>query len=125
MGYISAVTGSLDFSRILNQSEYDALYMALGQTSGGEEYPFSVDTSGIYTDDVDSGKYYHLEADLKILLGALPSDVEVTGFIERIGEQWPDAERLYAMPTTRQVMSVRASITWIGPGGQTETITSE
>jgi len=125
MGYISTVTGSLNFSRPLDQFEYPALLDAFRQTSGGTNYPFTAGQLGIYADEADSGKYYHLEADLKILVNALPSDVEVTGFIERIGEQWPDAERLYPLPTTRQVMSVRAAITWTGPGGQTETITSE
>jgi len=114
MGYISTVTGSLDFSRDLNQSEYDALYMALGQTSGGSEWPFSVDTSGIYADESDSGKYYHLEADLKILVNALPSDVEVTGFIERIGEEWPDAQRFY-VTGEHAVMAVRPRIEWTNP----------
>ena len=112
MGYISTVTGSLDFSRDLNQSEYDALYMAFGQTSGGEEYPFSVDTSGIYTDE--SGRFYTLEADLRILLNALPADVEVTGFIERIGEEWPDAQRFY-VTGEHAVMAVRPRIEWTDP----------
>jgi hypothetical protein len=68
----------------------------------------------------EEGKAYDLEGGLAQFLSILPLDVTASGAIERIGEEWPDAERLYVR--SRRVISVKPEITWTSPEGEIEKV---
>lgn len=130
MGYISYVTSDdhLTFSRPLNATETRALETAVTENF---LYFLTIERTEetVETDDGtltkvscesisavhESGKAYTLAEDLQRVLRALPSDVSVRGYIERIGDEWPDAERFYIVGHI--VVSVTPQITWTAPEG--------
>jgi hypothetical protein len=129
MGYSSYVTSDgLTFSRTLNAVETRALEAAATEnftyfltierteetveTNDGTLTKVSCESiSAVHS----TGKAYTLAEDLQRVLRALPTDVTAHGYIERIGEEWPDAERLYVVSQT--VVSVIPKITWTAPEG--------
>lgn len=129
MGYSSYVTSDgLTFSRPLNAVETRALEAAATEDF---RYFFTIERTEETVETADgtliklscesistvdqSGKAYTLAEDLQWVLHALPTDVSVRGYVERIGEEWPDAERLYVVSQT--VVSVIPKITWTAPEG--------
>jgi hypothetical protein len=130
MGYNSYVASGqeITFSRPLKASETRALESVLDGlnwasfflTVEAQEETIETDdgvltkrTASMLTTTGNEGKAYELSEDLQKLINALPPDVTASGFIERIGEEWPDAERLHVIG--RRVVSVTAEILWRDP----------
>lgn len=128
MGYESVITGpGIDFSRPLNAKETRVLRETFSATDWAS-YLLCLNTSETEMDTDDgtltklechgiepyrSGRAYGLENDLDQIIAALPEDVSASGYIERIGEEQPDMERLHVVG--RRVVSVQAQIVWPDP----------
>lgn len=128
MGYESDIGGDgIAFSRPLNGAETRALRKVFSGT-GWASYLLRLAISEKQIDTTDgvlnkvecwgiepyqSGKAGGLQDDLEKILISLPEDVTAFGYIERIGEQFPDAERLHAVD--RKIVSVKAAVTWPEP----------
>ena len=139
MGYSSYISSEqkLTFSRPLNARETRDARTAIEGTSYLSWF-FQLDITedtvetdegtltrttaiGLITTGVEDKAYGLLDELRSFFLNALPDDVTVTGYIERIGEEWPDAERLYATPD-RHIVSVRPEIAWRSPEGNYESV---
>jgi hypothetical protein len=129
MGYNSYVTGDgFTFSRTLNAAEVRAFLRILKATDWASYFlNLDVQEETVETDEGtltkksaqslsaigNSGKAYGLTEDLTALIKWLPADVTVSGYIERIGEEFPDAERIHVIG--RRVVAVKAEIVWPDP----------
>jgi hypothetical protein len=129
MGYNSYVAGDgFTFSRALNATEVRAFLWALkGMDWASYFLNLDVQEETVETDEGtltrtsaqslsaigNSGKAYGLIEDLTALIKSLPADVTVSGHIERIGEEFPDAERIHVIG--RRVVAVKAEIVWPDP----------
>jgi hypothetical protein len=129
MGYSSYVTGDgLTFSRALTASEVRA-FLRILKASEWASYFLNLDVQEetVETDEGTltkmsaqslsatgtSGTAYGLTEDLTALIKSLPADVTVSGYVERIGEEFPDAERIHVIG--RRVVAVKAEIVWPDP----------
>jgi hypothetical protein len=130
MGYSSYVSSDqeITFSRALRPLETRAMESLLAtqdwasyflqldikeETIETDEGTLTRRTASALSTRGNEGKAYGLEDDLQKLINALPADVTASGCIERIGEEWPDAERLHVVG--RRVVSVTAEILWRDP----------
>ena len=130
MGYNSYISSDngYTFSRPLNATEARAFQQVLSATNYASYFlGLDVQEETVETDEgtltrisADSltptgneGKAYEIFADLQKLINALPADVTVSGYVERIGEEFPDAERIHVLG--RRVVSVKAEIAWPDP----------
>ena len=127
MGYESHVEGEIAFSRQLNGRDTRELRQHVSALNCSYFLQPDVITQEIKTDEGiltriqcqglvapgKTGKARDLEKDLAAIILTLPRDVTCAGYIERIGEDFPDAERLHVIG--RRVISVKPSITWPDP----------
>src|SRR3954471_12583196 len=125
MGYISEMSGEMEFSRPLNYGETKRAQAALGgnwsyyrldadeeirETPEGELHVAIA--RGIEL-EISTGKAYEWHSRLQDLVNALPADVIVSGYFERSGEEASDLERLHVKG--REVVSVKPEIVWPEP----------
>jgi len=130
MGYSSYVASGqyIEFSRPLIASEIrpiQELMSGLGyadyflrlevdeEATETDEGTLTKRTAACLTTAGNEGKASGLAKELQDVINALPKDVTASGYIERIGEGFPDAERLHALG--RRVISVKAEIVWREP----------
>jgi len=127
MGYISSLEGEMEFSRPLTRKESAPL--ALAFEDNWNVFELITETETRETDEgeltvtktygvglsMSSAKAYEMARVLQEAITALPEDVKVTGYFERVGEEQPDMERLYVVG--RKVVVVQARITWDIPEG--------
>ena len=125
MGYESHITGDgITFSRPLVGAEVRALQAVFSATDWascllrltisdtaaldpGQDALVGLD---LRLTPYRSGEAYGLIEDLEKVIAALPVDVTASGFIERIGEKFRDAERIYA--AGRKIVVHQAVVTW-------------
>lgn len=125
MGYESHITGDgITFSRPLVGAEVRALRGVFSATDWASYLlRLTISETQIETDEgiltriecggitpYQSGKAYGLIEDLEKVIAALPADVTASGHIERIGEEFPDAERIYA--AGRTIVVHQAVVGW-------------
>lgn len=137
MGYNSYITSvqELTFSRPLNAREtrdartviestsYLSYFFNLDEmheTVETDEGTLTKTTASSLTTTGNEGKAYDAESELRDFILLLPKGVTVSGVIERIGEEWPDAERWYV--DGRTVTSVRPTVIWNAPDGSFESV---
>ena len=83
---------------LLDSLSYAGYFLALDVTEQEVEVEDGTLTkrsaSGLTTTG-NEGKAYDLASELQQVITALPTGITASGYIERIGEEFPDAERLH------------------------------
>ncbi len=128
MGYGSAVSGQIDFTPGMSGNKAREYLERVKGTRADDWNGGMIEVSQVVTErdtpegtlitvhvgglDASEGswKAYELERIVREFIEALPEDQSVSGYIQRIGEEWPDAERLIVKGRT--VTSVKPKITW-------------
>jgi hypothetical protein len=104
------------FLRVLKAAEWASYFLDLDvreETVETDEGTLTKKSAQSLSAIGNSGKAYGLIEDLTALIKSLPADVTVSGHVERIGEEFPDAERIHVIG--RRVVAVKAEIVWPDP----------